>query len=220
MPNYIEDSKKIFEEIKDEINKYVSDYDVEKAILLIAVGLKEYISKNIKKTNILKADFYIMINKQPFHLNANFDNTFNYISLNYVKYAKEPNFGLMLYFLIYPKVKKFYDFINNPRSFIGKRFKVTIDRPVGYDHNGTIYELNYGFVNNTVSYDLEDLDCYILEEKEPLTKYEGKVVAIINRLNDVESKLVISNRNKKYTKEEIIKLTHFQEQYFDIKVII
>ncbi|MFZ1656775.1 MAG: inorganic pyrophosphatase, partial [Lactococcus raffinolactis] len=35
---------------------------------------------------------------------------------------------------------------------------VTIDRPIGYDHEGTIYPINYGYVAGVMGGDGEEQD--------------------------------------------------------------
>ena len=49
-------------------------------------------------------------------------------------------------------------------EFINKIVTVTMDRPLGTKHpkHGFIYELNYGYIPNTVSGDGEELDCYMI----------------------------------------------------------
>lgn len=46
-----------------------------------------------------------------------------------------------------------------------------------------------------------------------------KVIAIINRKDDLEDKLVVCENGKNYTNNEIEKLIQFQEKYFKHKII-
>ena len=82
----------------------------------------------------------------------------------------------------------------NAVDFLGKIIDVVIDRPLGSKHPeyGGIYPLNYGYVPNTISGDGKELDCFIIGVFNPLTKYTGKCIAVIHRLNDNEDKLVIA----------------------------
>ena len=50
------------------------------------------------------------------------------------------------------------------RDFLGKIVNVKMDRPLGTKHpkHGFVYEVNYGFIPNTVSGDGEELDAYVL----------------------------------------------------------
>ncbi|MDE7263844.1 MAG: AAC(3) family N-acetyltransferase [Anaeroplasmataceae bacterium] len=79
-------------------------------------------------------------------------------------------------------------------------------------HPDIIYEVNYGYVPNTVSpIDGEEIDAYILDVDVPIKRYHGKVIAIIHRFKE-EDKLIVSNRL--ISKKEILEKTFFQERYF------
>lgn len=67
--------------------------------------------------------------------------------------------------------------------------------------------------------DGEFQDAYILGIDQPLNTFEGKVIAIVHRLNDIEDKLIIVKDGESYSDEEILNLINFQEQYFNIKII-
>lgn len=100
-----------------------------------------------------------------------------------------------------------------------KRVKVHIDRPIHSvhpAHKNIVYELNYGYIEGLMAQDGEEQDCYILGVNHPIETYEGNVIAIIKRHDDVEEKWVVSNKD--YSIEEIRELTHFQEQYFSITI--
>jgi len=61
-------------------------------------------------------------------------------------------------------------------------------------------------------------NAYILWEFQPLDEFEWKVIAVIDRKNDIEQKLVVSNKN--YTKEQIYALVEFQERFFETEILI
>ena len=106
-------------------------------------------------------------------------------------------------------------------SYLGKLVTVKMDRPLGSRHpkHNFIYSLNYGFIPNTTSGDGEEIDVYIIGEFEPVETYEGYVVAIIKRTNDVEDKLVVCKELNKYNKEQIKALVEFQERFFESTII-
>lgn len=106
-------------------------------------------------------------------------------------------------------------------SYLDKEVNVKIDRPLNSKHpkHGFTYELNYGYIPNTTSGDGEELDCYVLGVDEPITEFIGKCIAVIHRLNDDDDKLIVVPEGKEFTDEEIKKLTHFQEQYFESEII-
>ena len=109
----------------------------------------------------------------------------------------------------------------NSKDYIGKIVTVKMDRPFGSKHpkHGFIYPVNYGYIPNTISGDGEELDAYVVGVHEPLDTFEGKVIAVIVRLNDNDDKLVVAPTNKNYTDDQIIALTEFQEKFFEIKIV-
>ena len=109
--------------------------------------------------------------------------------------------------------------INKLKSLIGQIVTVYVDRPIGYNHDGIIYTQNYGYIKEFKALDGEYQDAYIIGINKPLEVFEGKVIAIINRKDDNEDKLVVCDKNEDYTNEEIKKLINFQEKYFKYKII-
>ena len=104
---------------------------------------------------------------------------------------------------------------------IGQVVTVIVDRPLGCrhpKHKDIYYSMNYGYINGIIAADGEEQDAYILGIDYPVNTFTGTVIAIIHRLNDIEDKWVVAPPNTTFSKEEIIKLTYFQEQYFDIEV--
>lgn len=100
---------------------------------------------------------------------------------------------------------------------------VTVDRPLGSvhpEHTDMYYPVNYGYIPGTIASDGEEQDAYILGIDEPLAVFTGKVIAIIFRENDIEHKLVVAPEGINFTQEEIRALTHFQEQYFEIRILM
>jgi inorganic pyrophosphatase len=106
-------------------------------------------------------------------------------------------------------------------DYLGKKVILTIDRQFSTKHpkHEFMYELNYGFVPNTLSPDGEELDGYYLSSKTPLQEVEGICIGYIQRENDNDDKLLIVKEGENYTDEEIYKLTNFQEQWFKSKII-
>lgn len=102
-------------------------------------------------------------------------------------------------------------------EYLNKIVKVKIDRQLGNKHPkyNYIYPINYGYVPNTVSGDGEELDCYILGIFEPVLEFEGKCIAIIQRTNDNDDKLIIAPKDKNYSDDAIEALVEFQERFFE-----
>jgi 8-oxo-dGTP diphosphatase len=106
---------------------------------------------------------------------------------------------------------------------LGKRVKVTVDRPLGTyhpEHKDLYYPINYGYINEIIAPDGEEQDAYILGVDKPVQEFEGIVIAIIHRNNDVEEKWVVAPEGSIFTKEEIESAVHFQEKYFDYEIIM
>ncbi len=103
-----------------------------------------------------------------------------------------------------------------PTDFLGKIVRAKIDRPMGSRHpqHGFLYPLNYGYIPGTLSPDGEELDAYVIGVFEPLTDFEGRCIAVIQRLDDDDDKLVLAPEGKDYTDEQIAALTEFQERFF------
>lgn len=107
------------------------------------------------------------------------------------------------------------------KDYLGKTVLVKMDRPLGSKHpnHGFIYPVNYGYIPNTISGDGEELDVYVLGVHKPLETFEGEVIAIIHRVNDNDDKLVVMEKGRNYTDEQIRALTEFQEQWFESVII-
>ena len=111
--------------------------------------------------------------------------------------------------------------MNQSYDYIGKIVNVKIDRQLNSKHpkHGFVYEVNYGFVPNTISGDGEELDCYVLGVDEPIENFEGRCIAVIHRTNDNDDKLIVVPDGKNYSDDEIRELTFFQEQFFESEII-
>lgn len=106
---------------------------------------------------------------------------------------------------------------------IGDIVKVTVDRPLGTyhpKHKDIYYPINYGYIEGIIAPDGEEQDAYILGIDEPVEEFEGRIIAIIHRADDVEEKWVVAPLGISYTKEEIMEQVKFQEQYFQSEIIM
>ena len=98
---------------------------------------------------------------------------------------------------------------------------VTVDRPLGSvhpKHEDILYPVNYGYVEGIMAGDGEWQDAYILGIDEPVEKFTGKVIAVIHRSDDVEEKWVVAPAGMRFSEEEIMDSTYFQEQYFTVEI--
>ena len=104
---------------------------------------------------------------------------------------------------------------------IGKTVRVVVDRPLGSyhpKHKDIYYSVNYGYIEGIMAPDGEEQDAYILGVDVPVKEFEGKIIAIIHREDDIEEKWVVAPENSAFTKEEIMEQVKFQEQYFKSEV--
>ncbi len=100
------------------------------------------------------------------------------------------------------------------QELMGTMVQVHIDRPIGYDHKGLIYPVNYGYISGVFAGDGEEQDAYVLGVTEPLEEFYGRVVGAVRRKNDCEDKLIVAPEGISFTAEEISEAVQFQEQYF------
>jgi inorganic pyrophosphatase len=106
-------------------------------------------------------------------------------------------------------------------AMLRKALTVTIDRPLGSKHPewGWIYPVNYGYVAGVIGGDGEELDAYILGVDVPLETFTGRCIAVIERADDVEVKLVVVPDGLFLSDEEIGRATFFQEQFFASRIV-
>lgn len=102
---------------------------------------------------------------------------------------------------------------------MGESVHVVVDRPVGYRHGDMEYPINYGYIPGLIAGDSEEQDAYILGVDQPIAEFDGQVIAAIRRKNDCEDKLVVAPMGSVYHQGQIAEAVHFQEQYFDIRII-
>lgn len=102
-------------------------------------------------------------------------------------------------------------------SIIGKMVKGTVDRPLGSTHprhKEIVYPINYGYVDGVFAKDGAEQDVYLFGAEQPLKTFEGKVIAVWHRFDDVEDKWIVSLDGKDFTDEKILGDISFQEQFF------
>ncbi len=106
---------------------------------------------------------------------------------------------------------------------LGKKVKVIIDRPLGTchpKHKDLVYPVNYGYTEGIIAPDGEEQDAYVLGVSEPVSGFEGRIIAVIKRVDDIEEKWVVAPENITFTKEDIMKQVEFQEKYFKTEIIL
>lgn len=119
--------------------------------------------------------------------------------------------------------EKYFVSIPKYHTILGHTVRVKVDRPLGSyhpQHKDIYYPINYGYFEVTLATDGEEQDAYIIGVDKPLSTFEGKVIAVIHRNDDVEEKWVVAPEGMSFTKEEIESAVRFQEQFFDYFVIV
>lgn len=104
------------------------------------------------------------------------------------------------------------------RELMGTMVRVIIDRPMGYDHNGLVYPVNYGYIPGVLAGDGEEQDAYVLGVNEPLIEFYGRVVGAVRRKNDCEDKLIVAPEGMLFHQGQIMTAVWFQERFFDTTV--
>ena len=104
---------------------------------------------------------------------------------------------------------------------IGKSVRVIVDRPLGTyhpNHKDIYYSVNYGYIQGINAPDGEEQDAYILGIDKPVKEFNGKVIAIIHRFDDVEEKWVVAPHGTTFSKDEIMQQVAFQERFFKTEI--
>ena len=144
----------------------------------------------------------------------------------------EETFGLLCFAEITEFAKELHsemekvvlmDELPKNNSIIGTTVTVTVDRPLGSYHpeyKDMYYPINYGYIEGVMAPDGEEQDAYILGVNESVGKFTGKIIAIVYRKDDIEEKWVVVPEGVTFSKEEIRRQIHFQEQYFDSEIVM
>ena len=192
----------------DTIDDFVSSKDKRRAILFdflqigeLANQLSETFKKDFNNNDLVRL---ISIRNKIVHGYATIrdDIIFTTLKTQLTPFIEELNaFALNRY---HQQVNK----------LLGKRVNITIDRPIGYNHDGLIYPINYGYIEDLIALDGEYQDAYLLGINKPINNATGVVIAIIQRKDDIDDKLVVSSIDKNYSAEEIEQLVNFQERFY------
>ena len=105
-------------------------------------------------------------------------------------------------------------------SYLGQKVHVLVDRPIGYDHKGILYPINYGYIPGVMAGDGEEQDVYILGVSRPVAEFDGIVIGAAVRRDDVEDKLIAAPEGMYFSREEVEQAVRFQEQYFDSEILL
>lgn len=82
-----------------------------------------------------------------------------------------------------------------------------------------IYPVNYGHVEGVIAGDGQEQDVYVFGTDKPIETFEGVVIAVYHRFNDVEDKWIVSIDGSDYPDDEILQAIRFQEKYYEGELI-
>ena len=102
-----------------------------------------------------------------------------------------------------------------------KSVHVVIDRPLGSRHPRhphILYTCNYGYVPGVIAGDGSEQDVYVLGVDAPLETFDGELIAVIRRHDDVEDKWVAAPAGIRFTAKQIAAETSFVEQFFQSEI--
>lgn len=105
--------------------------------------------------------------------------------------------------------------------YLGRRVRVVVDGPLGSAHPrfpDLMYPVNYDELPGTLSGDGQPIDAYLLGWPEPVAEAEGVVIAVLERLNDAEDKLVVARQGESWSDEGITEAVAFQERFFEVRL--
>ena len=108
------------------------------------------------------------------------------------------------------------------REWLGKTVTVVTDRPYGSFHPSlpdVLYPVNYGYVKELAVSKGEFQDAYIIGPEEPVEEFTGILSGIVYHLEDTVSRWIVTGPLKKISREEIISLIGFEEQYHDCRIV-
>lgn len=107
------------------------------------------------------------------------------------------------------------------RSYLGRHVTVDVDRPMGSRHpsHEFVYLVNYGYLPDVVAPDGDNLDAYILGVDVPVRTFYGLCIAVIDRWDDDDAKLVVVPGGMVFSDGEIRAQVHFVEQFFDSHIV-
>ncbi len=105
--------------------------------------------------------------------------------------------------------------------FLNRKVRVLIDRPLGSSHPryGFLYPVNYGYLPGVMAPDGEELDAYVLGVHHPIDCFEGLVIAVIQRMDDDDDKLVVAEVGLAFSDDAILERVDFQERFFQSTIV-
>ena len=113
----------------------------------------------------------------------------------------------------------YYLYQKRLRNMLNTRIKIIIDKPIGFNEDGTQYPINCGYVDKTTTLTGKYQQVYIIDAITPLNHIKAKVVAIIHHLDEIEDILVASIIPELLDYSDISKIISFKEEHNNYELI-
>jgi inorganic pyrophosphatase len=106
-------------------------------------------------------------------------------------------------------------------EYLGKEISVVVDHQLGSKHPvlDGIYEVNVGYVPDSVAQDGDEIEAYVLGVSKPIDGFKGQCVAVLRGSGNGVDKLIVCPSHMSYSGDEIRVLTAFQEKDTEFEII-
>lgn len=94
-------------------------------------------------------------------------------------------------------------------NYLGKSVTVSMDN-----------NQNYGYVNDIKNLSNKKIRAYVIGKNEISDSYNGKIIAIIDKIMDNDYSLVVCGKEQNFTKEEILEKLSFPQKNIKRKIIM
>lgn len=95
------------------------------------------------------------------------------------------------------------------KNLLGQKVRVFVDRPIGSEHGGIVYKLNYGHIKQLKALSGEYQGAYVLGVDKPIKTFDGKIVAVIEGRDGADDALAVGGLDESYSAEAIGKAFGF-----------
>ena len=104
-------------------------------------------------------------------------------------------------------------------NLIGKEIHIIVEYRPGTSADGITYPINYGQYLDLTALDGFFQDAYLIDHDGPVSGTFGKVIAIIEREDDIEDQLVVAVKDAPISDEEIEQAVRFKEKDHKYRIV-
>ena len=147
---------------------------------------------------------------------------------NRIVHGYETLINLEIYTIISEELSPFIDRLNNfahekyrekLAQLLGKNVYLRVFHPKGFTAEGTTYPINWGQIENLTALDGSFQDAYLIDGDDPIKEVPAKVIAIIEREDDIEDQLAVSIKDAPISDEEIEQAVRFKEKDHKYRIV-